>query len=89
MDTNVKYLIFDLSEIDKIDFNQILITSFDTMRKSLDNTKGIIKWDGVEPEFISSLQTKSIIYNIEDIVDIIQTEQWTEPINSMSGTTEQ
>lgn len=86
MDTNRKYLIFDLSEVDKVDFNLILITSIDTIRKSLDGTKGIIKWDGVEPEFISTLQTKSSIYNIEDILPILDTEEWTVPI-TQSGTT--
>jgi hypothetical protein len=86
MDTNIKYLIFDLSEIDKIDFNQILITSFDTMRKSLDNTKGIIKWVGDEPSFISSLNSKSIIYSNKEMLSLLNEPEWT-PSNSISGTT--
>lgn len=85
MDTR-KYLIFDLSEVDKVDFNLISITSVDTIRKSLDGTKGIIKWDGIEPEFVSTLQTKSSIYNIEEILTILQTEEWTIQI-TQSGTT--
>jgi hypothetical protein len=86
MDTNKKYLIFDLSEIDKINFSQILTTSVNTMRKSLDGTNGIIKWDGNEPEFLTTLQTKSSIYNIEEILPILDTEEWTVPIIE-SGTT--
>lgn len=86
MDTNRKYLIFDLSEVDKIDFDLISITSVDTIRKSLDGTKGIIKWDGDEPEFLTTLQTKSSIYNIEDILPILDTEEWTIQI-TQSGTT--
>lgn len=86
MDTNRKYLIFDLSEVDKIDFNLISITSINTIRKSLDGTKGIIKWDGDEPEFLTTLQTKSSIYNIEEIQSILLTEEWTLPI-IQSGTT--
>ena len=86
MDTNRKYLIFDLSEVDKIDFDLISITSVDTIRKSLDGTKGIIKWDGNEPEFLTTLQTKSSIYNIEEILPILDTEEWTVPIIE-SGTT--
>jgi hypothetical protein len=86
MDTNRKYIIFDLSEVDKVNFDLILITSIDTMRKSLDGTKGIIKWDGNEPEFLTTLQTKSSIYNIEEILPILDTEEWTVPIIE-SGTT--
>jgi hypothetical protein len=86
MDTNRKYLIFDLSEIDKINYYQILITSFETMRKSFDGTKGIIKWDGVTPDFVSTLNTKSPIYNIEEIMEILQTEEWTGPIQTSGST---
>lgn len=86
MDTNRKYLIFDLSEVDKINFYQILVTSVDTMRKSFDGTKGIIKWDGATPDFVSTLNSKSSIYNIEEIMNILQTEEWTGPIQT-SGTT--
>jgi hypothetical protein len=85
MDTK-KYLIFDLSEIDKIDFSQILTTSADTMRKSFNGSKGIIKWDGDEPFFVSTLNSKSSIYNIEEIQEVLLTEEWTGPIQ-ISGTT--
>jgi hypothetical protein len=86
MDTNRKYIIFNLSEVDKVNFDLISITSVDTIRKSLDGTKGIIKWDGDEPEFLTTLQTKSSIYNIEEILPILDTEEWTVPIIE-SGTT--
>jgi hypothetical protein len=86
MDTNRKYIIFNLSEVDKVNFDLISITSVDTIRKSLDGTKGIIKWDGDEPEFLTTLQTKSSIYNIEEILPILDTEEWTVPI-TQSGTT--
>jgi hypothetical protein len=86
MDTNRKYLIIDLSEIDKINYYQILITSFETMRKSYDGTKGIIKWDGATPEFVSTLNWKSSIYNIEEIMEILETEEWTGPIQTTGST---
>ena len=86
MDTNRKYIIFNLSEVDKVNFDLISITSVDTIRKSLDGTKGIIKWDSDEPEFLTTLQTKSSIYNIEEILPILDTEECTVPIIE-SGTT--
>jgi len=39
------FAIFSLTEIDKIDFTQVLETSADTLRKSVDGTKSFIKWD--------------------------------------------
>ena len=39
------FAIFSLTEIDKIDFTQVLETSADTLRKSVDETKTFVKWD--------------------------------------------
>ena len=41
----MKYIIFNISEIDKINFEQIKETSIDTIRKSIDETKTFVKWD--------------------------------------------
>jgi len=42
---NRKYLIFGVSEIDKVDFSEISETSAQTLRRSIDQTKAVIKWD--------------------------------------------
>ena len=55
---NRNFIIFNVTELDKIDYNQVLETSVETIRKSVDETKTFVKWDGVEPSFISSLTTK-------------------------------
>jgi len=48
-------MIFNTSELDKIDFTQVLETSADTVRKSVDNTKTFVKWDGeTTPETINN-----------------------------------
>lgn len=39
------FAIFSTSEIDKVDFNQVLETSADTLRRSVDGTKTFVKWD--------------------------------------------
>jgi len=39
------FAIFSLTEIDKIDFSQVLETSADTLRKSVDESKSFVKWD--------------------------------------------
>jgi len=43
---NRQYMIFSLSEIGLINFNEVLQTSAETLRKSNDNTKAFVKWDG-------------------------------------------
>jgi hypothetical protein len=45
MYSNRNYVVFNMSEIDKIDFTQVLETSSETLRKSVDGTKSFVKWD--------------------------------------------
>jgi hypothetical protein len=80
----INYLILDYSEIDKVNFDEILITSIDTLRLNNDGTKTFIKWIGNEPSFVSELGSKSIIYNNEEILEILNQPEWSTPI---SGTT--
>jgi hypothetical protein len=80
----MNYLILDYSEIDKVNFDEILITSIDTLRLNNDGTKTFIKWIGNEPSFVSELGSKSIIYNNEEILEILNQPEWSTPI---SGTT--
>lgn len=45
MTSNRNYVIFNVSEIEKIDFSQVLETSAETLRRSVDGTKTFVKWD--------------------------------------------
>lgn len=81
-----KYIIFDLSEIDKINFEQVIETSVETLRLSVDGTKTFVKWIGDTPSSIDSLTTKSQVYNNVEILSILDTNEWTEE-ESLSGTT--
>jgi len=75
------YVIFNVSELNKIDFNQVLETSADTVRKSVDGTKTFVKWGGDEPSCISELTTKEGPYSHEEILQILSTEEWTKPMD--------
>jgi hypothetical protein len=77
---NRNYIIFNVSELDKIDFNQVLETSAQTIRKSVDETKTFVKWIGEEPSCISTLTTKEGPYSYEEIVDILATNEWTKKL---------
>jgi hypothetical protein len=73
MDT--KYIMFDLSEVDKINFNEVLESSIDTLRVS-NTDKTFVKYVGNIPTSVQSLETKSEEYNKQQILDILSTEEW-------------
>ena len=78
------YLIIKTSELDSVDFNQVCETSAETVRRSIDNTKTFIKWDGDQPTFVSSLTETEGPYTNEEILDILATNVWTNPDDSES-----
>lgn len=80
----LRYVIFDYAEVDKIDFNQVFETSIETLRLTQDGLRTFVKWIGEEPECVSTLTSKSIIYNHEEMLEILDQPEWSTPI---SGTT--
>ena len=72
-----KYMVFNVVELNQIDFSQVMETSIDTVRKSIDETKTLIEWDGDMPECIANLTTKEGPYTYDEILAILQTEEWT------------
>jgi len=74
-----KFMIFNVSELNQIDFTQVLETDINTVRKSVDETKTFVKWDGVMPECVSNLTTKEGPYTYDDILTILATPEWTTP----------
>lgn len=79
--TDRKFMIFDVSELNEIDFTQVEETSIDTVRKSIDETKTFVKWNGsTTPECVNNLTTKQGPYTYDEILTILSTEEWTGPI---------
>jgi hypothetical protein len=74
-----KFMIFNVSELNKIDFTQVHETSQDTVRKSVNETKTFVKWDGETPSSVDTLTTKEGPYTYEEMLDILATEEWTDP----------
>lgn len=80
MNNNREYMIFNVSEIDNVDFTQVLETSKETVRKSVDGTKTFVKWEGnTVPATVSSLTTKVGPYTHSEILVILATDEWTDP----------
>ena len=76
---NREFMIFNVSELPQINFTQVLETSADTVRKSVDGTKTFVKWDGAIPECVANLTTKEGPYTYEEILAILATPEWTDP----------
>lgn len=72
------YIIFNVSELNKIDFSQVFETSVETVRKSVDETLTFVKYATDEmPSSVASLDTKQGPYSHEEILEILSTPEWT------------
>ncbi len=67
-----KYVIINASEVSSINFNEVLQTSENTLRYSLDNSKALVKFEGNTPSFLNG-KTQ---YTQEEILRIVQTDDW-------------
>lgn len=75
---NRQYVIFDVTELGTINFTQVLETSADTVRRSMDGTKTFVKWDGEVPECVVNLTTRSDYLTHGEIMEIMSTPEWTD-----------
>ena len=80
---NRKYVIFDVTELNLINFNEVLETSADTVRKSVDNTKTFVKYYGDMPTSVVVLMTKSQEYTHDEILSILSTSEWTTQLQEI------
>jgi hypothetical protein len=76
---NKNYIIFNVSELPSIDFSQVLETSLDTVRKSLDGTLTFVKYEGEMPSSVLALTTKQGPYTHSEILSILDGTTWTDP----------
>ena len=74
------YATISTADLGLIDFSQIHETSAETIRKSLDETEFIIKYDAV-PSFISDGSVEILqAMNHEEALQLMATDEWSEPI---------
>tara|TARA_B100000497_G_C7670119_1_gene404389 strand:- start:1348 stop:1602 length:255 start_codon:yes stop_codon:yes gene_type:complete len=76
---NRGYVVFDLSEVDTIDFSEVMETSADTLRKNLAETQSFVKYEGDQPPSVVALATKSQEYSHEEILTLLAGTDWTDP----------
>ena len=76
---NRKFIIFSVTELPQINFTQVLETSSETVRKSVNGLKTFVKWDGVMPQCVIDLSTSEGPYTYEEMLVILDTPEWTDP----------
>jgi len=76
---NRNFMIFNVSELSNINFTDVLETSANTVRKSVDGQKTFVKWDNTMPVCVANLTTKEGPYTYDEIILILNTPEWTEP----------
>jgi hypothetical protein len=75
-----QFVIFDVTELPTIDFTQVLETSADTTRRSVDGTKTFVKWDGeTAPPCVEGLTTKSEYHTYTEMLGILSGPEWSTP----------
>jgi hypothetical protein len=80
--TDRDFMIFNVSEINKINFDEVLETSAQWLRKSIDNTKTLVKWDGnIIPNCVQTLTTSEGPYTYDEMLTILSTPEWTDQID--------
>tara|TARA_Y100000287_G_C13962655_1_gene229455 strand:- start:223 stop:453 length:231 start_codon:yes stop_codon:yes gene_type:complete len=68
------YVIIDASEVSSVDFNQVLETSAETLRFSVDGSKTFVKFEGSAPAFLAGKPSLSHA----EILEVLAGSEWTE-----------
>jgi hypothetical protein len=77
-------MIFNVSEINKINFDEVLESSAQWLRKSVNNQKTLIKWDGeTTPSSVQTLTTSEGPYTYDEITVILNSSDWIDQSNNL------
>ena len=82
---NRQYLIIPTSELPNVDFSVVMETSAETVRKSVDQTKTFVKWQGAAPGFTTTMSGTEGPYTHSEIITILAGDEWTSSVEE--GTT--
>ena len=72
---NRTYVILNAADVPQVDFSEVLETSEDTLRWSVDHTKTFVKFVGEAPSFLDG-KTE---YNYPEIMAVLSTPEWQNP----------
>jgi len=72
--TNRKWVIINVSDITDEMLSKAIQSSMETLRKSLDGNRAILKWDGNTPSCFEGMTT----YNHSEILEELASPDWSE-----------
>jgi hypothetical protein len=72
----ITYVTFSSSELNKINFDQVLETGPETCRRSIDGSQVLIKWLGHPPSCVANLLNKSQFMDHEQVLELMTTTEW-------------
>lgn len=76
-----RFIIFNCSEISKVNFEEVPETAPNTLRKSVDGTKTFIEFDGNnKPSFIATLNSIYQECSYAEIIEVLNTIEWKSEI---------
>ena len=70
-----QYVIIEAPEVDSVDFNQVMETSADTVRYSVDGSKSFVKFEGPTPAFLAGKEALSH----SEILEVLAGPDWAAP----------
>ena len=78
--SNRRWAVIAAGDVSNIDFSQVLESSSDTLRYSVDGTQTFVKYEGSKP---SSVPASAVEYTHSEILELLATEAWTAPIEEV------
>jgi hypothetical protein len=66
------YIILTSADLSNVDYSQVLETSENTVRYSLDGSKFLLKFEGNTPTFLEGKET----FNYSEIMNILNSSEW-------------
>jgi hypothetical protein len=81
---NRQFAIFSTTELNQIDFTEVLETSAETCRVSTDGNLTFVKCDTeTPPPSVQALTTIQGFYTYEEMLDILSGEEWVSIMEEM------
>ena len=80
---NRKYVVIFYSDIDQIDFTQVMETSAETVRRSVDGNLTFVKYEGEMPSSLAALTNRSQEFTHEEFLNVLSGPDWTAPMEEI------
>jgi len=74
--SNRRYVTFNISEKDGINYSEVYETSQDSLRLSTDTSSSFVKYEIPQPTSVNSLTTKSQEYTYSEFITLLATPAW-------------